>query len=138
MKHTNREAGGNDAVAHAQKAYREILARWGLQDFTQEELNHASAMLRAQKRTRIHADDIEFQAAFTRLESRSDLDPHAVEQALKQLLEAEYECDQAQWERDCHNAAVIYHSHLRLPDRKNEHEVHEHELHEHKTHPHKS
>lgn len=129
MKPIVHEPTRNDQVSQTRQAWREVLDRWGLQDFSKKELDKARAKLRPAERS--HPEDVEFQAAIDRLESRRDLSSKTIEHAIKEILEAEYECDQAQWERDCHHAAVILHSQVKIPDMKAQHDLHEHQAHEH-------
>jgi hypothetical protein len=77
-------------------------------------LNRARASLRSEGLIRIDPEDIRFQAAVMRLRSRGDMSAQAVDAAVHELLDAEYECDQSRWERDCHHAAMIEHSHFKL------------------------
>ncbi|MCJ7544170.1 MAG: hypothetical protein MUP47_06330 [Phycisphaerae bacterium] len=101
-------------VVQAQQSYQRILAQWGLLDFTRDEMARARASLRSAGQTRIDPEDICYQAAVTRLHSRDDMSAQAVAAALHELLDAEYECDQARWERDCHRVAMMEHSHFKL------------------------
>jgi len=101
-------------VVQARQAYQKVLAQRGLLNFTRDEIARARASLRSEGLTRIDPDDVHFQAAVMRLRSRKDMSPQAVDAALHELLDAEYECDQSRWERDCHRAAMIEHAHFKL------------------------
>ena len=100
-----------DPVSQAEQEYREILTRWGLEDLTKAEMDRAKAALIGQNRTRITPGDIQFQAACARLQARRDLTAQTVEAAVRELLEGEYVCDQAEWERSCLRTAAMAHSH---------------------------
>jgi hypothetical protein len=101
-------------MVQARQSYQKILAQWGLLNFTRGEKNRARASLRSGGQSRVSPEDICYQAAVTRLRSRGDMSAQAVTAALHELLDAEYECDQSRWERDCHHAAMIEHSHFKL------------------------
>ncbi len=101
-------------VVQAQQAYQKVLAQWGLLNFTRGEMARARASLRSGGLIRIDPEDIRFQAVITRLRSRKDMSSQAVEAAVHELLDAEYECDQSRWERDCHRAAMMEHAHFKL------------------------
>lgn len=101
-------------MVQARQSYQRILAQWGLLNFTRDEMSRARASLRSGGLIRIDLEDIRFQAAVTRLRSRKDMSSQAVAAALHELLDAEYECDQSRWERDCYRAAMMEHSHFRL------------------------
>jgi hypothetical protein len=101
-------------VVQAQQTYQRILAQWGLLNFTRDEMDRARASLRSGGLIRIDPEDIRFQAAVTRLRSCKDMSPQAVEAAVHGLLDAEYECDQSRWERDCHRAAMMEHAQFKL------------------------
>ncbi|RPI59249.1 MAG: hypothetical protein EHM48_09170, partial [Planctomycetaceae bacterium] len=101
MTHLATEPSRDD-VAQARLAYQKLLVRWGLDDFSQNELNDAQGTLLSGGHPQASVEDILFQAAVARLEKRRDIKPATVENAFRELLEAEYECDQAEWERDCH------------------------------------
>ena len=70
--------------------------------------------LRCGGQIRISPEDICYQAAVTQLHSRDGMSARAAEAALHEPLDAEYECDQARWERDCPRAAMMEHSHFKL------------------------
>ena len=99
-----------DSVVQARQAYRGILTRRGLANFSPAEFDTARSVLRVEGRTDIESDDLAFQAAMTRLQCRKNLPPQAMEELFHELIVAEYECDQAEWERDCWRAADIEHS----------------------------
>jgi hypothetical protein len=101
-------------VIQAQQAYQQVLTQWGLLNFTRGEIARARASLRSEGLMRISPEDVRFQAAVARLRSRKDMLPQAVDAALHELLDAEYECDQSRWERDCHRAAMMEHAHFKL------------------------
>jgi hypothetical protein len=103
-------------VVQARQAYRRVLARHGLLIFKPKEVARARAMMESQGDSRINPDDIRFQASVIRLRSRN-LSREAVEDAVRELIEAECECDQARWERDCHRAALMEHLRFKLPPR---------------------
>jgi len=110
------DPSGDALVVQARQAYRRVLARHGLLIFKPEEVARARAMMESQGDSRISPDDIRFQASVIRLRSRN-LSREAVEEAVRELIEAECECDQARWERDCHRAALMEHLHFKLPPR---------------------
>ncbi len=114
MRHTLADPSVDDSVAQTRQAYRNVLARRGLVDFSQGEIDRALAMLRSEGHSHISPEDISFQASVVRLQSRKDLSPGAIEDALRELITAEYECDQAEWERDCHMSGVRDHAHFKL------------------------
>jgi hypothetical protein len=99
-----------ESVVQARQAYRGILARRGLADFSTAEFATARTALRGQGNTDIESDDLAFQAAMARLQCRKNLPPQAMEDLFQEIIVAEYECDQAEWERDCWRAADIEHS----------------------------
>lgn len=107
MKRAAPDLTPDGSVAEARKAYRDVLARHGLVNFSREEIDAALSALRSQHGVRVASGDIRFQAAMARLKSRKDLSAQAVEDALDELVTAECECDQAEWERDCHRWACI-------------------------------
>ena len=114
MKYRLSDPSVDALVVQARQSYQRILAQWGLLNFTRGEMARARASLRSAGHTRISPEDICYQAAVIRLHSRDDMSAQAVDAALHELLDAEYECDQARWERDCHRAAMIEHSHFKL------------------------
>ncbi len=99
----------DDMVVQSRQAYRKVLARHGLLAFTAKEVSQARALAQEQDRSRINPEDIRFQACVNRLRARN-LTRKALDDAVKELIEAEGECDQARWERDCHIAAMMTHS----------------------------
>ena len=103
------------SVAQARQAYRKVLSKQGLLKLTSKEVDVARSALRSRGQAHIAAEDIRFQAAITRLQSRKDMAPESQEQALREILAAEYDCDQSTWERDCHRAAMVEHLHCKLP-----------------------
>ncbi len=103
------ESSSGSSVALASKAYRNVLAQHGLVDFSRQEIETARAALETQGCGRIGSRDIRFQAAITRLKSRKELSSHAVEGILHQLVNLEYDLDQAEWERDCHRRVSLSH-----------------------------
>ncbi len=109
MKHILPEASPVGTVAEASKAYRNTLAQHGLVDFTRQEIEEARSTLQSQGCGRIGSRDLRFQAAITRLKTRKDLGAHAVEGILRQLVNLEYDLDQAEWERDCHRRVSLSH-----------------------------
>ena len=115
MKHILSESSSGGSVASASKAYRNVLAQHGLVDFSRQEIKGAMARLQSQGCGHIASGDIHFQAAITRLKSRKDLSSQTVERILDQLVNAEYDLDQAEWERDCHRRVSLSHSTFRLP-----------------------
>jgi hypothetical protein len=110
MKHTLSESFSEGSVAAADKAYDNVLARHSLLDFSRQEVEGAKAALQSQGCDGIESRDIQFQASITRLKARKDLSPQTLEEVFHELLNAEYECDQAEWERDCHRRAFLSHS----------------------------
>ena len=115
MKHTLSELSSEGSVISAGKAYRNVLARHGLVGFSRQEIEGALTTIQSQGSGHVGSRDIRFQAAITRLRARKDLSPQTVEDVFHELLNAEYDCDQAQWERDCHRRASLFHSAFRLP-----------------------
>jgi len=115
MKEMLLDSSTDGPVTEARKAYRNVLARHGLLNFSQPEVDTALAALQSQGTGRIGAGDIRFQAAVTRLKSRKGTSPQVVEGVLQELLDAEYDCDQAEWERDCHRWACLTHLNFRMP-----------------------
>jgi hypothetical protein len=99
-----------ESVVQARQAYRGILARRGLADLSPAEVDSARSVLKIEGSTDIESDDLAFQAAMARLQSRKNLPPKAMEELFQELIVAEYECDQAEWERDCWRAADMEHS----------------------------
>ena len=114
MKCRPSEPSVDALMVQAQQSYQRILAQWGLLNFTRGEMARAHASLRSGGQARISPEDICYQAAVTRLHSRKDMSPQAVAAALHELLNAEYECDQSRWERDCHRAAMMEHAQFKL------------------------
>lgn len=110
MKHPR-----DDSAAHARQEYNKLLARLGLVDFTPEEFDRARLVLESQGCRRITIQDLQFQAAAARLRSRTDLSLQAVEDAIKEILDAEYEYNQAVWERECFREASTEHSNFNMP-----------------------
>lgn len=102
------------SVIQARQAYRKVLARHGLLTFTSEEVAHARGQVESQGNPWAGPDDIRFQASIVRLKGRK-LSADAVDTAVKELIDAEFDCDQARWERDCHRAAMMEHLHFRMP-----------------------
>ena len=102
------------SVVQARQAYRKVLARHGLLTFTSKEVAQARGAMEPKGNPWICPDDIRFQAFIMRLGERN-LSPEAVDIAVKELIDAELDCDQARWERDCHRAAMMEHLHFRLP-----------------------
>jgi len=115
MKHTLSELSSEGSVTAAGKAYHNVLARHNLLDFSRQEVEGALATLQSQSYVSIGSRDIRFQAAISRLKARKNISPQTVEDVLHEILNAEYECDQAEWERDCHRRACLLHSIFRLP-----------------------
>ena len=101
-------------VVEARQAYRKVLARHGLLTFTAVEVEQARAVMESQGQSRMDPDDLRFQASVSRLGTRN-LSREALDVAVKELIEAEHECDQARWERDCHRATMLDHQHFRMP-----------------------
>lgn len=101
-------------VVQAQQTYQRLLAQQGLLNFTRNEMARARSSLRSGGLTRIDPDDVRFQAAILRLRSRKDMPARAMDAAVRELLVAEYECDQSRWERDCFRAAMVEHSRFKL------------------------
>jgi hypothetical protein len=99
-----------ETVVQARQAYRGILAKRGLANFSPAEFDTARTALKVEGGSDIEIDDLAFQAAMTRLQSRKSLPPHAMEELFREIIVAEYECDQAEYERDCWRAADIEHS----------------------------
>jgi hypothetical protein len=99
-----------ESVVQARQAYRGILAKRGLADLSSAEVDTARSVLQVEGNTDIESDDLAFQAAMTRLQCRKNLAPQAMEELFRELILAEYECDQAEWERDCWRAADMEHS----------------------------
>lgn len=100
-------------VAEAFRAYREVLVRHDLLGLSQDEIHAASAAL-SSRSSPAQPRDIRFQAAVTRL-SQKGTSAEAARAALQELMNAEQECDQALWERDCHRRVCLAHKGLRLP-----------------------
>ena len=109
------ESSSGGAVASAGKAYRNVLARHGLVDFSSQEMAGALAALRSQGLSHTGNRDIRFQAAITRLTSRKNLSSQTVEGILQQLVDSELDLDQAEWEHDCDRRVFLSHSTFRLP-----------------------
>jgi len=109
------ESSSETSVAAANLAYRGVLARHELVSFSRQEIELATATLRSLGCDGIGSRDIRFQAAVRRLESRKDLAPGAVDDILQQLMSAEYDLDQAEWERDCQRRTSLSHSTFRMP-----------------------
>jgi hypothetical protein len=99
-----------ESVVQARQAYRGILARRGLADLSAAEVDSARSVLQVEGNTDIETDDLAFQAAMARLQRRKNLPPQAMEELFRELIVAEYECDQAEYERDCWRAADVEHS----------------------------
>ena len=114
MKYRPSDPSMDALVVQARQSYQKILVHWKLLNFTRGEMTRARAFLRSAGQTRVGPEDICYQAAVTRLRSRGDMSPQTVAAALHELLDAEYECDQARWERDCHRVAMMEHSHFKL------------------------
>ncbi len=95
-------------VIETRQAYRKVLSRHGLLDFTAPEVAQARAALKVPGNARTTRDDLRFQASVVRLKSRN-LSRKAVKDAVRELILAEIDCDQARWERDCHRAALQDH-----------------------------
>ena len=111
MKYTSSlDLSPGESVVQARQAYRGILAKRGLADFSSAEVDTARSVLQVEGNTDIESDDLAFQAAMTRLQCRKNLPPQAMEELFRELILAEYECDQAEWERDCWRAADMEHS----------------------------
>jgi hypothetical protein len=115
MKNTLSVPSPDGSVTAADMAYRDVLARNALVNFSRQEIELALAALQSLGCDGIGSRDIRFQAAVKRLQSRKDLSSEAVEDILQQLINAEYDLDQAEWERDCHRRASLSHSTFRLP-----------------------
>lgn len=113
MKHSIADPSQSDLIDSAGEAYHRTLARWGLTNLSEKELAQARQALHSPDRPPVADATIEFEAAFNRLHSRR-LSPAKIEEALKDIFAAEYDCDQAQWERDCHHLAMMSHMHFRL------------------------
>jgi hypothetical protein len=116
MRHPSTDPSQLDLIDQAGKAYRKTLARWGLADLSAGELDQARTNLQSTDRSEASTETVEFQAALTRLGSKH-LPPQKVEEAMRELLSAEYDCDQAEWERDCHHAAMMTHMQTRIVPR---------------------
>ena len=114
MKYKLTDPSVDALVVQARQAYRKVLARHGLLIFEPKEVARARAMMDSQGDSRINPDDIRFQASVSRLQSQN-LSRKAVDNAVRELLEAECDCDQARWERDCHRAVLMEHMHFKLP-----------------------
>jgi hypothetical protein len=114
MKQKLSESSPDGSVAASREAYRNLLARYDLVRFSLQELEDARGSLQPQG-GRIESGDIWFGAAVARLSSRKELSPQTVENVLRELMHAEYECYQAEWERDCHRQAWMSHSTFSLP-----------------------
>ncbi len=111
MKYTSSsDLSSGESVVQARQAYRGILTRRGLADFSPAEFATARSTLLVEGNTDIESDDLAFQAAMTRLQCRKNLPPQAMEELFHELIVAEYECDQAEYERDCWRAADMEHS----------------------------
>jgi len=115
MTHIHSESSSGGSVASASQAYRSVLAQHGLVDFSGQEIRDALATLQSQGWGHFGSRDIRFQAAITRLRSRKDLSSGTVEGILHQLVNSEYDLDQAEWERDCHRQVSQLQSTFRLP-----------------------
>ena len=116
IRHTSADPSQLDLIDQASRAYRKTLARWGLADLSTGELDQARTNLQSCDHSGATNESVEFQAAFARLSSRH-LSPQKIEEAMKELLSAEYDCDQAEWERDCHHAAMMTHMQTRIVPR---------------------
>jgi hypothetical protein len=109
------ESSSDGSVAAADTAYRDVLARHALVSFSRQEIEGALATLQSLGCDGIGSRDIRFQAAVRRLQSRKDLSSKTVDDILQQLMDAEYDLDQAEWERDCQRRASLSHSTFRMP-----------------------
>ena len=112
---TESSSSSEPSVAGADMAYRDVLARNALVNFSRQEIELALASLKSLGCDGVGSRDIRFQAAVKRLQSRKDLSCEAVDEILQQLMEAEYDLDQAEWERDCHRRTSLSHSTFRMP-----------------------
>ncbi|HUT59256.1 MAG TPA: hypothetical protein VNA25_15510 [Phycisphaerae bacterium] len=115
MKHILSESSSGGSVTAATKAYRHVFAQHGLVGFSRQEIEGALATLHLEGCGHIGSRDIRFQAAITRLRSREGLSSQTVEGIIHQLVNSEYDLDQAEWERDCHRRVSLSHSTFRLP-----------------------
>jgi hypothetical protein len=113
MKYELADPSVDALVVQTQQTYQKVLVQWGLLDFTRNEMARARISLRSGGQTRIHLADARFQAAVTRLRSRKDISSQTVDAALRELMDAEYDCDQALWERDCHRVVMMKHLHFK-------------------------
>jgi DNA-directed RNA polymerase specialized sigma54-like protein len=115
MKNILSESSSDTSVAKAGMAYRGVLARHALVSFSRREIERALAALQSLGCEGLGSRDIRFQAAVSRLQARKDLAPEAVDDILQQLLRAEYDLDEAEWERDCQRRVSLSHSTFRPP-----------------------
>ena len=115
MKNILSEASSETSVATPGMAYRDVLARHALVSFSRREIELALATLQSLGCEGIGSRDIRFQAAVKRLQSRKDLASDAVDDILQQLMSAEYDLDQAEWEHDCQRRTSLSHSTFRMP-----------------------
>ncbi len=104
------ESSSDGSVASAREAYRNILVHHGLMVFSRQEVKGSLATLQSQGCVAIKSRDIRFQAAVTRLKARKDISSKTVDDILQQLMHAEYDLDQAEWERDCHQRVSLLHA----------------------------
>ncbi len=118
MKNILTESSSETSVAMADMAYRDVLARHALVNFSRQEIELALATLQSLDCDGVGSRGIRFQAAVNRLQSRKDLSSEAVDNILQQLMSAEYDLDQAEWERDCHRRTSLSHSTFRIPQAK--------------------
>ena len=103
------------SVAAADTAYRDVLASHALVNFSRQEIELALTTLQSLGCDGVGSRDIRFQAAVGRLQSRKELSCEAVDGILRQLISAEYDLDQAEWERDCQRRTSLSHSTFRMP-----------------------
>ena len=87
-------------VVQARQEYRKVLTRHGLLTFTPNEVSQARAVMKSQGQPAANPDDIRFQASVARLRS-GQISREAGDIAVRELLNAEHDCDEARWERDC-------------------------------------
>lgn len=112
MRRTRHDVCSFDAsLADAREAYAKVLVRL--------HLGQADPANPRKDQPAIDAfaegdHEIDFDSAVRRLEARRDLPQKDFEKGLRQLLEAEYACDQAEWERECQRVALLGHSQFRL------------------------
>ena len=113
MKYELADPSVDALVVQTQQTYQKVLVQWDMLNFTRNEMARARASLRSGGQTRIQLADVRFQAAVARLRSRKDVSSQAVDAALRELIDAEYDCDQARWERDCHRTLMMKHLHFK-------------------------